>query len=520
MNFLEKIFSIKNNNEKTHKIITFAGLKLKVKRKEKIQKITLCGDVKKKKLFYENIVNAIIRDVVPVEIYIKPKEEKILFENYTNTCSKLDPMGTILIKDNKIYRGIYKEKCNYFLELWQKGIIQSLIKHNIIVETGITDFYTDEFPIILETKKLSMVSPHFWSYSMLKDTAINTSILLKVLNYYGYTLCDGHSGNTRFDNNKAKWIDLGSITELKKSGAIDEVITGQLVQLCMLSLSKKYYFGHRLYRESNNTLCSDISFIRSIEYENIISNFLRNCNIKAKKIAKKLLKKRKLEPEYIETLFNYKNNVTIWSNYTTWDNESLDNVSENNRYLKTIELIKKYASDVKSCIDLAGNSGYFSVLLRKNTNIENLISADYDEDAVEYGISHCKKNNINVNLALFNFMIPTETHALNDLKSDIAIALAVTHHLILTQGYNINSIFDMITKYTSKYALIEFCPLGMYCGGDILPQVPDWYTQEWFEENLKKVFDIKEVKITNKVIIQGKEYAHRIAYMCELKRYN
>ena len=50
MNFAQKIFSVKNDNRKTHKIITIAGLKLKVKRdgiqnlKQKIEDYKIMHD--------------------------------------------------------------------------------------------------------------------------------------------------------------------------------------------------------------------------------------------------------------------------------------------------------------------------------------------------------------------------------------------------------------------------------------------------------------------------------------------
>ena len=524
MRFLERLFSVKNNDKRDHKVVTLLGIQFKFKndkkiREEEIKKIKIFNEyLSKRKIFYHNIVNDIINDVKPESINLKQARNKILFNNYKNLYSRLDPLGSILIKDGEFYRGIYKHKCDYFIDLWNKGIIQSLIRHNIIVDIKISDYFTDEFPIILKTKKISMVSPYFWTYSMFKAVSINSLILLKVLNHFGYSLIDGHSGNTRFDNNKAKWIDIGSIIPTTKNkNTINEILVGQIVQLCMMSFPSKFYYAHRLYSELNNTLCIDVPFINSIEYNFIINYFINNCKNMHQDLAYKLLINQELEPEYIDVLFNYTKSDTIWTDYSRWDMSDINNFSCNNRFYNTINIIKKFAPNIQSSIDIAGNSGFFSALLKKKLNLKNIISLDYCEDAIEYGIKKCYENNINVNFGLLNFMIPTHTPSLKDLKSDLVIALAITHHLILTQGYNIDSIFNMISKYTNKYACIEFCPLGMYSDQDFLPQVPEWYTQDWFEEHMKKFFDIKNVSITNKVKIENKEYSHRILYICELK---
>ena len=71
-----------------------------------------------------------------------------------------------------------------------------------------------------------------------------------------------------------------------------------------------------------------------------------------------------------------------------------------------------------------------------------------------------------------NFMLPTDPNIFDIIKSDIVLAMAVTHHLILGQKLSIDFIFSQIKQYANKYVFIEFMPLGLWGGKEILPKIP------------------------------------------------
>ena len=81
-------------------------------------------------------------------------------------------------------------------------------------------------------------------------------------------------------------------------------------------------------------------------------------------------------------------------------------------------------------------------------------------------------------------------------RSDIACCLATTHHLLLTQGYSIDKIFETIRTYANKYVFIEFMPKGLYSKKYGSQKAPDWYTTEWFRMNFMKYFVLRgEIKL-------------------------
>jgi hypothetical protein len=91
------------------------------------------------------------------------------------------------------------------------------------------------------------------------------------------------------------------------------------------------------------------------------------------------------------------------------------------------------------------------------------------------------------------------------LRADLVVALALTHHLTLAQGYDIEDVFRYISGYAKKYVLVEFMPLGLWVKGH-QPNIPDWYTSAWFREAFTKFFDLvwEEMIRENNILFVGK----------------
>jgi hypothetical protein len=74
------------------------------------------------------------------------------------------------------------------------------------------------------------------------------------------------------------------------------------------------------------------------------------------------------------------------------------------------------------------------------------------------------------------------------LRSDLVIALAVTHHLVLSQNFPLREVLRTMAGYTRRFAMVEFMPMGLW-NGHTAPPVPGWYTQDWFHRIFAEFFD-------------------------------
>ncbi|MFC2135297.1 hypothetical protein ACFLTH_11850, partial [Bacteroidota bacterium] len=198
---------------------------------------------------------------------------------------------------------------------------------------------------------------------------------------------------------------------------------------------------------------------------------------------------------------------SLWGEYHTVT-ESKDAFSKESRFNIVLKLIKKY--NIISVLEIGGNQGLFAREL--STHIDKVICSDYDENAVDQMYIKSKTEYISISPVLLNFLHPfsratnfsEKVSTFNRFNSQAVIALALTHHLILTQKVPINIIFEAIGRYNREYLFIEFMPKGV----SKLPP-PDWYTIDWFRDNFKRYYQLLDEVITTedngRILFVGKK---------------
>jgi hypothetical protein len=195
---------------------------------------------------------------------------------------------------------------------------------------------------------------------------------------------------------------------------------------------------------------------------------------------------------------------TTWSNY---HDEYINSVNINliPRFDRIIDVLNTL--NLSSMIDLAGNKGVFSLLVAKNTSIKQIYCTDYDESAVDSLYIFVKNNGINkISPILLNFVCPIFESNAKGLKADISVALAVTHHLLLTQSFSVDKVLRRIGVFSHRYVLVEFMPLGLW-DGEKAPPIPEWYRVEWFREKFKEQFNLltEEQTEPNRIFFLGEK---------------
>jgi hypothetical protein len=466
-------------------------------------------DLHKKTEIYNAEIDSIIKNAdrykttVPDNFFTTENKEELV--NYEVAISLADTLGKVVFVfengEKKIYRGIFPEKLVFFKELYECGILQSLSEHGRLVKIALTGFYTKEFPLIVQVELLRDVPPNFWSFSMIRDSAVNMLIINSAVKVFGYQLVDGHSFNSCFRNNKAVFYDLGSFVKSKKELFKDQFYSYFLNTLLMLSVKGSYYARHRFCFYNIALSPESVYPDNSIELRAVKKIFLRHHRKHSSKeynqVLNKVFLQKKIKPEYIDTLFpKCVQEKTVWGDYSE---EYFSNREPMARQKRILDLVKEYSADAKSTLDIAGNSGYFSSLLEQTGRFNSITSVDYDEHAIETGRLLLK--NRNIDLYLMNPFAPLFTRDIQNIsgiiQADAVFALALTHHLILSQHFEVNAIFSTISMYSKKYVYIEFCPLGLYSDGKA-PPFPDWYNEDWFESNFKRHFTLLHKEIVDK----------------------
>lgn len=472
-----------------------------------------------------------------------------------SNLSLVDDFGRIFFYKNRVFRLLKKEKIEYCKWLINSQLFEELQKANLIPKTMVSEFKFEDDDLILEHEKLLVSYKHEWTFSMLRDAALLILKVNKICNDFGYELKDAHFFNVLFKGTKPLWVDIGSIQERKEPNnwtAYNEFIQVALIPLYLLSrgeffvaskLLESYYYG-MMTIPSQSFEDSGIFSLFETHDNNTFSFALRSHNLfSTKKKIKSLYwlskgtntiinkitgrrtilfsyKENKVDPrQRLINLFpindakKYLENISVphihsqWEDYHKSYRKSRDLIGY--RFKRLIEIIKSL-TDVRTVIDLAGNEGFFSYLLWKEIYLQNLTIVDYDYNAIENCYKFFKEKNANnVSPLMFNFMYcPNNDSTPKRLSSDLVLALAVTHHLLLTAKFSIEAIFERLSKFTNKYVIVEFMPLGLWSSEiNQVPSVPRWYNIEWFRLNFKKYFELifEEQVEKNRVLFLGKK---------------
>lgn len=460
-----------------------------------------------------------------------PLEEMHFFKT-----KHLDDLGKVFEWDERIFRAIYPGKKPFVHSLFSTGLLDELSTQKYIPKTWITDLCVIGFSSILEHERIwPVVYPQEWTFSMLKDAALFIYSVSLISKRHGFNMKDAHGFNVLFDGTTPKYSDIGSF--------IYDSYTGWFPYEEFL---KFYYYPLMIWQY--NSLLGKLSIFKGRistheTYLNYWYPFFRRLNPSIQKriiswcirppiLAQKQLSDsnrpsqiRLLTPRYVfrrlmrklipienfelDAIIKKIQKINKTYSKTSWGYYH-EKINENTkRFARITEILNNLNGSIDTAVDLGGNQGRFSKQLLRETRVKRVACIDADENAIEEGYHREKTIGTDgITFAYFDFMerIVILNAALPDerFKADVVFALALTHHLILAQCYDLNEIFTRISSYARKYVFIEFMPLGLWSKGQDV-RIPDWYSLGWFRNSFIQFFDlVHEEKLRkNRVLFVG-----------------
>lgn len=440
-------------------------------------------------------------------------------EIHYSAYSLLDSFGRVFFWGNRVFRGINSNSLKLFDKLRDDGLISELEKNNLIPNTFVSNYTTDRFDVVLEHELIHPTTfVYEWGFDMIKGAG---KCILKVneISYkYGYETIDAHPYNILFKGCNPIFIDFGSFSKLNNTSPWKASEEYSSYFKYTLNIWNKV--GHNM---AKRIYSDDINVFTESEYKSLYG--LKNSSFQfLKSIPNKIINRLKIKQgkaEYIgrsaeliklgnELNRLKRNNITtVWGDYHGFylNNNKVESTPRFNYIVDKIKELK-----IKNVTELAGNWGLLSYLIFEGTDVKKIICTDCDEEAINKMYNFFRQNAYLNQLSpvLLDFMKPIELYnsgrPSNRLKSEAVLALAITHHLLLTDNYKIEVILEKISKYTTKYAFIEFMPLGLW-NGYTAPEIPQWYNQEWFTLNFLNYFTIIDMsKIEeNRILYIGRK---------------
>jgi len=458
-------------------------------------------------------------------------KDKTLF-----TITHLDDAGRLFIENGKLRRYINKKYENKVKMLFKSGFIQELIEKELLVPCTLVE---KENNIYIETEIISpIIYPHEWTFSMLKEAALTVLKIYEVCKKYNVGMKDCHSWNVLFVRDKALYCDIGSFISGKAglmfnykeflesyyyplilwSRGLEKTVKYSLLYDAIYPFHEFYFINSYFYRY----ILSELSFkflkpeflnrlfvfpfISDRKLKDKVSNDLLFFIHKIIKAGLRVIFDNKIKRKYRKIQKLQLKLKTEWESYYGDKNPRLTD-----RMKKIIHYINELSNKARTIISFGSNQGYIEYEILNQTNIKKIICVDIDSKALDLGFRKYASNvgadkqiyfvNMDVCLPITH---PYMKSTYERFKSDIVMALALTHHLILKYGYDIDYIFTEFLKYTNKYIMVEFMPLGLWTPGSKV-DIPEWYNEEYFRRHFEKYFKvIKREKLEeNRIIFIG-----------------
>lgn len=450
-----------------------------------------------------------------------------------------DDVGEVFEFKGSIYRGIFPEHRASVIDLVNSEFLRHLIAEGLFPRTEISELSDPRYGIIVWHETFERITyPQEWTFSMLRDAASTALRVAEIANDYGYDMKDCHSLNIIFDNRCPKFVDLGSFYKPEE---------GSVFWTAYVEFLRCYYYPLTLWSDGLESTAKrtihGANLMPQYEFFAYKSRFVRalgpgigakfvkvrfvlaNLSLKSEaelvarannKIQRTLLKILKKLANFVygngrglARLSKRLKRIKVRRASTTWSDYQSQTVRKKDRFARITELVKEVCPDLTTAIDIAGNKAKFSQSLLLDTQVKDIVCVDLDEQALDSGYldtAIATGDSIGrLTLANYNAFTPSFGGAFKPpwerFSADGVFALALVHHLLLSQGYGIQDVFYQLSQYSTKYVFIEFPKNGLWRYGDPV-EVPHWYTLDWFKANFEERFDlIHEEQLTDSYIL-------------------
>lgn len=422
----------------------------------------------------------------------------------------MDPSTKTFQYHGNYYRAVKPEAKAYITSLVQSGLLEALSTNKFIPHTEICNLDMEGYAFTLKQEtEFFNVSPHNFSPVLAKDAALMYLKLCSFLAERGFSLIDGHPYNIIIqENSKPKWCDIGSIVPLRNEHDLRGL--QEFMQ----------HFVYPLLLRAKSQVFGKIS--RHL--------FTEGCTQEEAQVflgsAYQLGGTRKAVLHFLQELveqIDFPWGKTLWSNYhAEYHGEQINPVllDMNNQDFKAVHvrdaILKRLFRTLKPrhVIDFGANAGVQSMLIGQ-TGAE-VLAMELDEQAA----SSCHANfssfspTLKLKVALTAFNPPPAR-----TTPDLALALALTHHLYFTHHYDFVTMAAKLAQCTTDVLLTEFMPDGLGVGKPHIYPLPAGYTLEIFTRELGKYFKSIEVVeyhgfAHRKLIIARGRYADRGPTVC------
>ena len=448
-----------------------------------------------------------------------------------------DPSGYVFQREGRIFRAVDESCYELLTQMVNVGLFGDLVKEGLLVETqfvedselhaALVDEHTG-YVHFLEHARIPIITyPYEWSISMLAEAGIHTLRLQLRLLEHGYSLKDASAYNIQFITGQPVFIDVSSIVRPVRLdlwyalGQFGQMFTFPLLLRRYYGWDFPAYFLASINGRSIEQVAETLGWLGRLRPQflmDVTIPFLLNRRANAKGgneraiLAKpvknpnaQIMNLRRLQGK-VRTLADGYQPTGVWAEYTSTctynDGATHDKKSMVREFLEAVK--------PKRVLDIGCNSGEYSYL-SANCGAQ-VLAADSDHDAVELLFRRLKKEPGTINPIILDLSNPSPAigfrnqermRFLDRVDVDCVLALALFHHLHVTNNMSLIGIRDLFFDMTKDSLIFEFVPHHDDMFQQLLKFREDLYSGLTLD-SLRKVFS-ERFALLREVSIPGTE---------------
>ncbi|BDC49783.1 50S ribosomal protein L11 methyltransferase [Bryobacterales bacterium F-183] len=397
-----------------------------------------------------------------------------------------DPDGFVVEQDGRILRCVYPHAASGLKDFLESSVHAALTSEHAVPATWIPgdSGLNETASLVVEHERVAFPNyPFEWSPAMLRAAGLFTLEVAETALGGGYDLKDASTGNVMFSGGKPLFLDLLSFQPLSLDPVwrpYAQFASGFVYPL----LAAKYsgasvpgvFLQHRdgldtdaIWRmlPLHRTLTSRAAFVMVLlaklfsikprEGDRYLATPQARDSDEVKFLRRRTFRSLRRAVESID----FSTQVSSASSY-----EGFDDSYAPGEFTQKQAVIDRVLREVQPerLLDIGCNTGNFSILAA-NAGVREVVAIDRDAECVNhvYRRGHAAILPLQVDLARPTPATGWENSETSpflkralDRKFDAVLALAVLHHLLVTERVPLDALLDLLADLTTKLLVIEY----------------------------------------------------------------
>ncbi len=395
-----------------------------------------------------------------------------------------------------------------------QGWMDQLIGEQLVVENERSqEVPSGEWAALIESRKLPFVSyPYEWSFSMLQDAAVLTLKLTERAMDQGMILKDASAYNVMFDGAKPTFIDITSFSDYEEG--MPWVAYGQFCDHFLSPLMLQAYKGVsfqpflRSDLEGISTphlLAPLLSFrdlfrpgvLSHVKLRSMVEGKAQSMNVEERRATRQIPFSRGMVLRNIRKLQKLVSSLKLKSrsSWTDYEEENTYDDSMRDRKMRFVQDVGQKLQKRGIAWDVGSNLGRHAETLSHAFNL--VVAMDQDPHVVDR-LYRKFRGNKNIHPLVIDAMNPSPAQGwrgaereslLQRGKPDLALFLALIHHICIGQNVTISEFLEMVRE-TSSSSIVEFVALDDPMAQKLLATRSSFhsaYSLDLFRSEVKKM---------------------------------